>query len=93
MIILPWSNAFWPGLTPFGPPMWQAEADTELTLSASPDTEGGQILLYDDGILLEYGSILECIFRFRKIPPPFYVMKFKPNGFVVAETLNDSCNF
>ena len=21
---LPWNNAFWPGLTPFGPPMWQA---------------------------------------------------------------------
>ena len=26
---VPWNNAFWPGLTPFGPPMWQAEADTE----------------------------------------------------------------
>ena len=35
-------NAFWPGLTPFGPPMWQAEADTELTLSASPTTAVGQ---------------------------------------------------
>ena len=34
--VLPWSNAFLPGLTPFGPPIWQAaEADTELTLSAS----------------------------------------------------------
>ena len=31
--MIPWSNAFWPGLTPFGPPMWQAEADTELTLT------------------------------------------------------------
>ena len=40
--LLPWSNAFWPLLTPFGPPMWQAEADTELTLSASPTTEVGQ---------------------------------------------------
>ena len=40
--LLPWSNAFWPGLTPFGPPMWQAEADTELTLSASPTTAVGQ---------------------------------------------------
>ena len=36
------SNAFWPGLTPFGPPMWQPEADTELTLSASPITAMGQ---------------------------------------------------
>ena len=27
--LLPWSNAFWPGLTSFGPPMWQAEAGTE----------------------------------------------------------------
>ena len=36
------SNAFWPGLTPFGPTMWQAEADTELTLSASPTTAVGQ---------------------------------------------------
>ena len=41
-LALPWSNAFWPGLTPFGPPMWQAEADTELTLSASPTTAVGQ---------------------------------------------------
>ena len=40
--LVPWSNAFWPGLTPFGPPMWQAEADTELTLSASPTTAVGQ---------------------------------------------------
>ena len=39
---IPWSNAFWPGLTAFGPPMWQAEADTELTLSASPATAVGQ---------------------------------------------------
>ena len=30
---------------PFGPLMWQAEADTELTLSASPATAVGQILL------------------------------------------------
>ena len=30
------------GITPFGPPMWQAEADTELTLSASPTTAVGQ---------------------------------------------------
>ena len=36
------ANAFWPGLKPFGPPMWQAEADTELTLSASPTTAVGQ---------------------------------------------------
>ena len=42
VLIVPWSNAFWPGLTPFGPPMWQAEADTELTLSASPNTAVGQ---------------------------------------------------
>ena len=40
--LLPWNNAFWPGLTPFGPPMWQAEADTELTLSALPTTAVGQ---------------------------------------------------
>ena len=42
----PWSNVFWPGLTPFGPPLWQAEADTELTLtlSASPTTAKGLAL-------------------------------------------------
>ena len=39
---LPWRNAFWPGLTPFGPLLWQAEADTELTKSASPTTAVGQ---------------------------------------------------
>ena len=43
---LPWSNAFWPGLMPFGPPMWQAEADTELTLPASPTTAVGQKALF-----------------------------------------------
>ena len=32
-------------LTEFGPPMWQAEAETELTLPASPATAVGQILL------------------------------------------------
>ena len=41
-INIPWHNAFWPGLTPFGQPMWQAEADTEMTLSASPTTAAGQ---------------------------------------------------
>ena len=40
--ILPWSNAFWPGLTPFGPMLWQAEADTEVTLFASPAAVVGQ---------------------------------------------------
>ena len=39
------ANRIWPELTEFGPPMWQAEADTELTLSASPATAVGQILL------------------------------------------------
>ena len=42
VFIIPWSNAFWPGLTPFGRPMWQAEADKELTLSASPVTAVGE---------------------------------------------------
>ena len=42
---LPYTNRIWPRLTEFGPPMWQAEANTELTLSASPDTAVGQILL------------------------------------------------
>ena len=36
-----WNFAY-RGVTPFGPPMWQAEADTELTLSASPTTAVGQ---------------------------------------------------
>ena len=40
--MIPWSNTFWPGLTPFGPPMWQAETDTELILSASATTAVGQ---------------------------------------------------
>ena len=33
---IPWTNRIWPGLTEFGPSMWQAEAGTELTLSALP---------------------------------------------------------
>ena len=34
-----------PRLTPIRPAMWQAEADTELTLSASPATAVGQLTL------------------------------------------------
>ena len=30
------------GVTPLSPLLWQAEADTELTLSVSPTTEVGQ---------------------------------------------------
>ena len=37
--------------------MWEAEADTELTLSASAITAVGQILLVKQGeILLEYAN-------------------------------------
>ena len=35
--------------------MWQAEADTELTLSASPATAVGQSKLYPGESRLEYG--------------------------------------
>ena len=42
---LPWSNAFWLGLTPFGPPVWQAQADTELT-STSPTAAVDQKALH-----------------------------------------------
>ena len=38
--------------------MWQAEADTELTLSASPATAVGQSKLYPGESRLEYGSRL-----------------------------------
>ena len=37
-------------------PMWQAEADTELTLSASPATAVGQSKLYPGESRLEYGK-------------------------------------
>ena len=36
--------------------MWQAEADTELTLSASPATAVGQSKLYPGESRLEYGT-------------------------------------
>ena len=49
---VPWNNAFWPGLTPFGPPMWQAEADTELTLSALPTRAVGQKALFYGKVIL-----------------------------------------
>ena len=38
--------------------MWQAEADTELTLSASPATAVGQSKLYPGESRLEYGRYL-----------------------------------
>ena len=37
--------------------MWQAEADTELTLSASPATAVGQSKLYPGESRLEYGTL------------------------------------
>ena len=37
--------------------MWQAEADTELTLSALPATAVGQSKLYPGESRLEYGMI------------------------------------
>ena len=42
---IPQMNINRPGLTEFGPPIWLAKADTELTLPASPATAVGQILL------------------------------------------------
>ena len=42
---LPYTKANSPGLTLIGPPMWQAEADTEPTLTASPITAVGQSML------------------------------------------------
>ena len=42
---LPYNNANSPGLTPIGPPMWQAEADRKLTLSALPATAVDQLTL------------------------------------------------
>ena len=38
--------------------MWQAEADTELTMSASPATAVGQSKLYPGESRLEYGMQL-----------------------------------
>ena len=42
MKIVAWNNAFWPRLTPFGLLLWQADADIDMTLSASPTTAVGQ---------------------------------------------------
>ena len=42
---LPYTNRIWPGLTEFGPPIWQAKAYKELTVFASPAMAVGQILL------------------------------------------------
>ena len=41
----PYSNLDSPGLTQIGSPMWQAEADTELTLSALLATAVCQLTL------------------------------------------------
>ena len=42
--------------------MWQAEADAELTLSASPATAVGQSKLYPGESRLEYGKASATIF-------------------------------
>ena len=43
--VVPQTNRIWPGLTEFGPPMWQAKAVTVSSLSALPAIAMGQILL------------------------------------------------
>ena len=43
--MVPYTNRIWPGLTDFGQPLWQAEADSGTSMSASPATAEGQILL------------------------------------------------
>ena len=73
-ILLPWSNAFWPGLTPFGPPMWQAEADTELTLSASPTTAVGQKAL---ALAKRRYSTVQIFYKYKG----FWVDSFAVMGF------------
>ena len=47
------SNLLYRGVTPFGPLLWQAEADTELTLSASPFAAVGQKALFRGTLLLK----------------------------------------
>ena len=42
---VPLTNRLWPGLTEFGLPEWQAEANSISSLSASPATAMGQIVL------------------------------------------------
>ena len=68
--------------------MWQAEADTELTLSASPATAVGQSKLYPGESRLEYGSLSKscklifkrCFFKLCKFDFHYvvsmYVMAF-----------------
>ena len=51
---IPWSNAFWPGLTPFGPLLWQAEADTELTLVCFTYRRYSTILIYRKSAVIEF---------------------------------------
>ena len=70
--IIPWSNAFWPRLMPFGPPMWQAEADTEMTLTASPTTEVGQKEL----ALAQrrYSTVCDCSLQI--LIPRHYISKY-----------------
>ena len=51
------TNRVWPGLTEFGPLMWQAEADTELRLSASPAMAVGQSKLTLANLRLKYGIV------------------------------------
>ena len=44
---LPWSNAFWSGLTPFCPLLWEAEADTEAKRHYSTVTATAQGTIND----------------------------------------------
>ena len=54
--------------------MWQAEADTELTLSASPATVVGQSKLYPGESRLEYGSTaFDLAFLFQSLSMQFSI--------------------
>ena len=67
-LYLPYSNLDSPWVTQIGPPMWQAKADTELTLSASPATAVGQSKLNMANLGLTTVAIttVECLKRQAK---------------------------
>ena len=77
------------GLTPVGPLLWQAEADTELTLSASPTTAVGQKALamakrrYSTVIKIR---LLIYVFAFRTLRMAQKSFTTKPKGHLRKRT-------
>ena len=76
---------------PFGPPMWQAEADTELTLSGSPTTAVGQKALFHGTSVVLHSFVYINIVVFKGYNMLFrdFFLETASEGLFIAKTASE----